>query len=85
MTQRATQHRIQAHESSRLRGSSIASPLRRSFGGLLLGLGALSAVGASAQTFPNKPLRLVVTFPSGGAPDILARLFSKKRSWAFLW
>jgi tripartite-type tricarboxylate transporter receptor subunit TctC len=61
----------------------IANPLRRSLGGLLLGLGALSAVGASAQAFPTKPLRLVVTFPSGGAPDILARLFSEKAQLGF--
>ena len=61
----------------------IANPIRRSLGGLLLGLGALSAVGASAQTFPTKPLRLVVTFPSGGAPDILARLFSEKAQLGF--
>ncbi|MFM8692715.1 MAG: tripartite tricarboxylate transporter substrate binding protein, partial [Limnohabitans sp.] len=43
-------------------------------GALALTFGTL----ATAQTFPAKPIRLVVTFPSGGAPDILARLFSEK-------
>lgn len=63
------------------------SPLRRQLGRslslLLLSLGALSATNALAQAFPTKPLRLVVTFPSGGAPDILARLFSEKAQLGF--
>ena len=58
---------------------SCAGALRRRVLTLLAGTLALSlGVSASAQNYPNKPIRLVVTFPSGGAPDILARLFSEK-------
>ena len=39
---------------------------------------AIPSGEASAQSWPSRPLRLVVTFPPGGAPDILARLFSEK-------
>ena len=46
---------------------------------------ALTAAGnagaqASAQNFPNKPIRIVVTFTSGGAPDIIARLIGERMS-----
>ena len=53
--------------------------LRRQALTLLASLLALTlGLPAQAQNYPNKPIRLVVTFPSGGAPDILARLFSEK-------
>jgi tripartite-type tricarboxylate transporter receptor subunit TctC len=41
---------------------------------------SLAIIGTSsfAQPYPNKQIRLVVTFPSGGAPDILARIFAEK-------
>jgi tripartite-type tricarboxylate transporter receptor subunit TctC len=41
---------------------------------------ALTAVsGAYAQTdYPNKPIHIVVTFTTGGAPDILARLIGER-------
>ena len=42
-----------------------------------MGLMASNAVMAQAA-YPNKPIRLIVTFPTGGAPDTLARLFSEK-------
>ena len=45
---------------------------------LTLVLFALTAAGAYAQAFPTKQLRMVVTFPTGGAPDILARTISEK-------
>jgi tripartite-type tricarboxylate transporter receptor subunit TctC len=35
---------------------------------------------AWAQTYPNKPLRLIVGFPPGGAVDILARTISQPLS-----
>jgi len=45
----------------------------------LLGLLSIATVlPAAAQGFPNKPIRLVVTFPPAGAPDILARLFAER-------
>lgn len=36
------------------------------------------AAPVSAQTYPAKPIRLLVPFPAGGATDILARALSQK-------
>ena len=41
---------------------------------LLAGLSVLGAATASAQSYPNKPVRWVVGYPPGGATDILARI-----------
>ena len=64
-----------------MKNSSIArNACPRWVTGLICGLGwmALAGAPAQAQTYPTKTIRLVVTFPTGGAPDILARLFSEK-------
>ena len=37
-----------------------------------------AATLCAAQGYPNRPIRLVVTFPPAGAPDLLARLFSER-------
>jgi tripartite-type tricarboxylate transporter receptor subunit TctC len=40
-------------------------------------LPALSAI-AQTQTYPSKPVRLIVPFPAGGTPDLLARLLGQQ-------
>jgi tripartite-type tricarboxylate transporter receptor subunit TctC len=32
---------------------------------------------ARAQTYPNRPVRMIVTVPAGGSPDIIGRLISQ--------
>jgi tripartite-type tricarboxylate transporter receptor subunit TctC len=38
----------------------------------------LLSPGLQAQGFPNKPLRLIVPYPAGGATDMMARLVAQK-------
>lgn len=48
--------------------------------GLFGGLAVLGCGMAWAQTYPVKPVRVVVVFPAGGATDIVARLVFQKMS-----
>ena len=59
--------------------------LKKLLAPLALATIALTATGpagaqASAQNFPNKPIHIIVTFTSGGAPDTIARLIGERMS-----
>ena len=45
--------------------------------------GAASALPAFAQTFPARPIRIVVTYPPGGVSDAVARALAEKLSAQF--
>ena len=40
--------------------------------------GILFAINSIAQTFPSKPLRIIVPFPAGGIVDLMARSMNEK-------
>ena len=43
-------------------------------------LALMSAGAAQAQTYPNRPIRLLVGYPPGGAVDLIARLYGQALS-----
>lgn len=38
----------------------------------------LPAISATAQTYPNRTIRIIVPFPPGGIPDVSARLIAQR-------
>jgi tripartite-type tricarboxylate transporter receptor subunit TctC len=52
---------------------------RRRFLGLALGVAALPAAArsANAQAYPARPVRIIIGFNAGGAPDVVARLLAQ--------
>lgn len=44
------------------------------------GIGFFPLAQAQAPAFPNKPVRLVVTYPAGGSSDLMARIMGQKLS-----
>src|ERR1035437_3649042 len=49
---------------------------------LLLFLAAMPLY-ASAQDYPNKPMRMIVPYPPGGASDVVARLIGQNMGETF--
>ena len=51
---------------------------RRTLTAFVLGCGL--TLGAMAQSFPSKPIRMIVPFPAGGTTDIVARILAQRLS-----
>ena len=61
----------------------VLTSRRRLAGGLFACAAVLAGLApglAAAQAFPNKPVRLVVTYPPGGSSDLMARIMAGKLS-----
>jgi tripartite-type tricarboxylate transporter receptor subunit TctC len=54
-------------------------PHRRQFLQLAAGAATLPAVSriAEAQSYPSRPVRIIVGFPAGGPADIVARIIAQ--------
>jgi tripartite-type tricarboxylate transporter receptor subunit TctC len=47
---------------------------------VMLGISLCPADFATAQSYPNRPIKLIVPFPAGGPPDVIARVLADAMS-----
>src|SRR5258708_28801015 len=56
------------------------TPMHKPLAAAFAACAALVAGLALAQSYPVKPVKLIVTYPPGGSSDLLARVFGQKLS-----
>ncbi len=44
----------------------------------VIGACTVASVAQAQASYPNKPIRLIITNPAGGLPDTVARLFAQR-------
>jgi tripartite-type tricarboxylate transporter receptor subunit TctC len=67
---------IRRHLTTGIEGGLVMSNLSR-FAWIGLAAALLPAV-ASAQDYPNRPIKLIVPFPAGGPADTIARVYGQR-------
>ena len=64
---------------------SLARTFTSMTAALALGFGAIAMARAAGQPYPSKPIKIVVAYPAGTQPDIMARIAAQAMAPSSAW